>query len=296
MLIINCTKAPLKDKTFRRAMSAAINYGDIKELAVSGYSPDLQGGLIMPGALEGKYFVAEDAKKHAAFGGLEVARKMLADAGYKSVWSEDSVLQYMTDKDGNRLPTLGIKSPAGWSDWEAMVTLAVRAMRKAGIDVREDFVDGGKYWPAKPSGDFDLIMDKPSAAITPSLPWSRFEATMSSRNWVACGKGGMNENIGRYNQPGSAEYNPKVDSLLKVIPLTSDSTALKAAYAELNRIFMDDQPVLPLANLPEQFYQFSTRHWTNWPTAKNPYAPPQLPWVSAGTKTLWQLQPVQQAK
>lgn len=292
MLVINCTKAPLNDKVYRRAMAAAINYGDIKELAVSGYSPDVQPGLIMPSGLEGKYFNAADAKVHGVVPGLENARKMLADAGYKSVWSEDSVLQYMTDKNGNRLPTLGIKSPAGWSDWEAMVTLAVRAMRKAGIDVREDFVDGGKYWPAKPSGDFDLIMDKPAAAVTPSLPWSRFEATMSSRNWTAPNKGGMNENQGRYNQPGSPEYNAKVDSLLKAIPLTTDSSALKAAYAELNNIFMDDQPVLPLTNLPEQFYQFSTRHWTNWPSAKNPYAPPQLPWVSAGTKILWQLQPV----
>jgi peptide/nickel transport system substrate-binding protein len=101
----------------------------------------------------------------------------------------------------------------------------------------------------------------------------------------------MNENQGRYNQPGSKSYNPKVDSLLKVIPVTSDTAALKKAYAELNDIFLDDQPAIPLVYLPEQFYQFSTRNWTGWPTEKNPTAPPQLPWVSAGTKTLWQLKP-----
>lgn len=290
MFIINCTKEPLNDKAFRRAMAAAINYGDIKELAVSGYSPDILPGLIMPSGIEGKYFNADEAKKNGVGYNVESAKKMLADAGYKSVMKADGSLDHMTDKNGKKLPTLYIKSPAGWSDWEAMVTLAVKGLRAAGIDAREGFVDAGLYWPAKPAGDFDILMDKPAASITPSLPWSRFEAVMSSRNWKPAGAGNsMNENQGRYNNPKAADYNPKVDSLLKAIPLTSDEAALKAAYIELNNIFMQDQPAIPLVNLPEQFYQFSTAVWTNWPSESNPYAPPQLPWVSAGTKTLWQL-------
>ncbi len=290
MLIVNCTKEPLSDKAFRRAMAAAINYGDIKELAVSGYSPDIQPGLIMPSGIEGKYFSAEDAKKNGVSYNAEAAKKMLADAGYKSVYKADGSLDYMTDKAGKKLPTISIKSPAGWSDWEAMVTIAVKGLRAAGIDAREGFVDASLYWPAKPSGDFDVLMDKPAASITPSLPWSRFEAVMSSRNWAPVGGDNkMNENQGRYNSPKAKDYNPKVDSLLKAIPLTSDEAKLKAAYVELNNIFMQDQPAIPLVNLPEQFYEFSTAVWTNWPTEKNAYAPAQLPWVSAGTKTLWQL-------
>jgi peptide/nickel transport system substrate-binding protein len=290
MFIINCTKEPLNDKAFRRAMAAAINYGDIKQLAVSGYSPDILPGLIMPSGIEGKFFNAEEAKKNGVGYNVEAAKKMLAEAGYKSVMKADGSLDHMTDKNGKKLPTLYIKSPAGWSDWEAMVTLAVKGLRAAGIDAREGFVDAGLYWPAKPAGDFDILMDKPAASVTPSLPWSRFESVMSSRNWKPAGAGNsMNENQGRYNNPKAADYNPKVDSLLKAIPLTSDEAALKAAYIELNNIFMQDQPAIPLVNLPEQFYQFSTAVWTNWPSESNPYAPPQLPWVSAGTKTLWQL-------
>jgi peptide/nickel transport system substrate-binding protein len=292
MLLINTTKAPLNDKNFRRAMGMAINYGDLKELAVSGYTPDLKPGLIMPTGLEGKFFNEADSKSNGVSFNIEAAKKLLAESGYKSVFKEDGTLDYMTDKDGNRLPTLSVKSPAGWSDWEAMVTLAVKGMREAGIDIREGFVDAGLYWPALPAGDFDLIMHKPAASVTPSLPWSRFESVMSSRNWKPVGGDNrMNENQGRYNQPGTKEYNPKVDSLLKVIPVTSDTAALVEAYRELNNIFMQDQPALPLCYLPEQFYEFSDKSWTNWPNEKNAYAPPQLPWVSAGTKILWQLQP-----
>lgn len=291
MLIINTTKEPLNDKAFRRAMAAATNYNDVKELAVSGYSPDLQPGLIMPTSLEGKYFNAEDAKTYGVGYGLEAAKKMLADAGYKSVYKADGTLDHMTNKAGKKMPTLYVKSPAGWSDWEASVTIAVKGMRDAGIDIREGFVDAGLYWPALPSGDFDLIMHKPASSVTPSLPWSRFDAVMSARNWAPIGGDNkMNENQGRYNNPKSKDYNAKVDSLLRAIPTMTDTVALAQAYRELNIIFMQDQPALPLCYLPEQFYEFSELHWTNWPSDKTPYAPPLLPWVSASTKALWELQ------
>jgi len=292
LLLINTTKAPLNDKNFRRAMAAAISYTDIKELAVSGYAPDVQPGLIMDQGLEAKYFNSEDAAKYGVTYNPEEAKKILADAGYKPVTKSDGTLDHMLDKDGNKLPTLSITVPAGWSDWEAMVKLAVKGLRAAGMDVREGPVDAGLYWPALPSGNFDLIMHKPAASVSPSLPWQRFEAVMSSRNWVPIGGDNkMNENQGRYNQPGTKEYNKAVDSLLKLIPTLEDEATLTAAYRELNRIFMQDQPALPLCYLPEQFYEFSTKAWKNWPTSANPYAPPLLPWVGASTKILWNLQP-----
>jgi peptide/nickel transport system substrate-binding protein len=161
-------------------------------------------------------------------------------------------------------------------------------MRKAGIDVREGFVDGGQYWPAKGTGNFDLLMDKPSADVSPSLPWSRFNEVMSSRDWQPLGAW-AGVNIGRYNQPGTPEFRPEVDQLLSAIPLMTDPEEIAKAYRELNKIFMEDQPSIPLVYLPEQFYEFSDRVWTNWPTAENPYAPPQLPWIASGTKILWNL-------
>jgi peptide/nickel transport system substrate-binding protein len=135
-------------------------------------------------------------------------------------------------------------------------------------------------------------MRKAAENITPSLPWSRFDAVMSSRNWAPVGGDNkMNENQGRYNNPNDkATYNPRVDQLLKDIPLMDDEDKISAAYRELNKIFMQDQPVIPLCYLPEQFYEFSTKVWKGWPTAENPYAPPLLPWVGASTKILWNLQ------
>ena len=187
MLMINTMKEPLNDKRFRRALATAIDYTAIRQFAVSNYTSTLKAGLIMPTGLEGKFINDEDTQKYGVNLGitdeaerLNTVKQMLSEAGFKSVWKKDGTLDHMENAKGETLPTLFITSPAGWTDWEAMVTIAVEGMRKAGIDVREGFVDGGQYWPAKGTGNFDLLMDKPSADVSPSLPWSRFNEVMSS--------------------------------------------------------------------------------------------------------------------
>ncbi|MDR2578896.1 MAG: ABC transporter substrate-binding protein [Chitinispirillales bacterium] len=290
-LVINTTKPPLNDVNFRRAMAAAINYTDIKELAVSGYAPEMQPGAIMSHRLEAKYFSQEDADKYGVRYDPEEAKRILAEAGYQSIFRPDGTLDHMLDKDGNRLPTLSIMVPAGWSDFEAAVKIAEKGLRTAGIDARESPVDGGVYWPARPSGNFDILISKIAENVTPSLPWSRFEALMSSRNWAPVGgETPMQENFGRYNNPNSPEYNPRVGQLLGSVPTMTNDDDVRAAYHELNRIFMQDQPAIPLVTIPEQLYQFSDRNWKNWPTSANPYAPPNVPWVGVNTKVLWNLE------
>ena len=295
MLIINTMKEPLNDKRFRRALATAIDYMALRKFAVSDYTDQIKPGLIMPTNLEGKYISDEDLAKYGVKltitdekERVETVKQMLSEAGYKSVWNDDGTLDHMENAKGEKIPTMYITSPNGWTDWEAMVTIAVEGMRKAGIDIREGFVDGGSYWPAMGLGNFDLIMHKPVADVTPSLPWSRFNEIMASRDWQPLGAW-AGVNIGRYNQPGTEGFRPEVDKLLSAIPLMKNADSIATAYRELNKIFMEDQPSIPLVYLPEQFYEFSDRVWTNWPTAENPYAPAQLPWVASGTKTLWNL-------
>ena len=288
LMLINLTRYPLSDKNFRRAMACAINYTEIKDLAISGYTPEIKPGLIMPYGIEKKFFSDEDAQKYGAHFDTAMAKQLLKEAGFKSIFDKDGNLVQMNDAKGKKVPTLLITSPAGWSDWEAMVKIAVKGMRAVGIDVREGFVDASLYWQALPFGKFDLLMYKPDPEATPSKPWSRLDIIMSARNWKPEGER-MNENQGRYNNPKSKNYNRAVDSLLIAIPHIMDEAELIKAYRALNVIFMQDQPALPLAYLPEQFYEFSTKHWTNWATEENPYAPPQPPFYAAGVKMLWEL-------
>jgi len=271
-------------------MAFAINYDDIRELAVSRYSPELKPGHILPFGMEVKYFSAEDAAKHGAFFDPDSARAILAAAGYQPEWDKEGKLVKVLDKDGAVVPTMFIKSPVGWTDWEAAVRIAVKSMRAVGIDVRERFVDAAVYYQGLPKADFDIMMTLPTNSALPSMPWARFDAVMTSRNWRPEGER-MNKNQGRYNNPNGPGYNRAVDSLLNLIPNLRDEVKIKEAYRALNVIFMREQPVIPLVYRPEQFYEFSVKHWDNFPTSENPYAPPQNLCYGAGIRALWEIKP-----
>jgi peptide/nickel transport system substrate-binding protein len=290
-LVINVQHKPLNDPQMRRAMAFAINYKDIRELAVSGYSDPLQSGLILPFGLEAKYFSAEDVKAYgASVYDPARAKETLKAAGYKSIFNDKGELVETRDAQGNKLPTVYIKSPAGWGDWESIVKIAVRSMRAAGIDARERFIDASIFWTAQNNGDFDLLMNTPASDPSPSKPWSRFEFVLNSADWSPEGEK-MFKNFGRFNKPGSPEYVPRVDELLKLIPQLKTEEERVKCYRELNVLYMQLQPTIPLVYRPDQFYEFSNRVWKGFPNAENPFLPPQIPGDRLGTRILWHLTP-----
>ena len=291
MLIPNVTRPPMDDLAMRRAMAFAINYRDIRELAVSGYSEPIKPGLILPFGLEGKYYSEEDAAKYGASYDPAKAKALLKEAGYTSIYDADGELVETRDKSGNTVPTVYIKSPTGWSDWESIVRIVVNSLRAVGIDARERFIDSNLYWPAMFAGDFDLVLHQPAPAPTPSQPWARFEEVLSSRDWAPVGDK-MYKNIGRFNRHGVPSYDAHIDELLEKIPTLRDEKELVTAYRELNAIYMQAQVTLPLVYRPDTFYEVSVRHWNNFPSAKNPYGPPQIPGDRLGTDALWSIHAV----
>jgi peptide/nickel transport system substrate-binding protein len=293
MLIINVKHGALGDVAYRRAMACAINYTDIRELAASGYSDPLQPGLILPFGLESKFYSAEDTKQYGVGYDPARAKQILAEAGYRSIFNDNKELLETRDKHGARVPTVFIKSPTGWSDWESIVKIVVRGMREAGIDARERFVDANIFWNAGFQGNFDLILNTPATYPTPSKPWSRFETVLTTNDFAPEGEK-IYKNVGRFNDPSGPDYIPRFDDLLTRIPTIKDDAELVRAYRELNVLFMQQQPTIPLMYRPDVYYEFSTRHWTNYPTAKNRYNPQQMPGEKLGTRMLWQIKPVPQ--
>jgi peptide/nickel transport system substrate-binding protein len=291
MLLVNFKHHPADDVHMRRAMAFAINYKDIRELAVSDYSDPLKPGLILPFGQEEKFYSDEDAKKYGTWFDPEQAKAELKAGGYTPVWGANGELVETHDKNGQKVPTMYLKSPTGWSDWESIVRIAVKSMRAVGIDARERFVDASLFWNALFEGDFDLIMNTPSSDPSPSKPWSRFEAILTTQDFAPLGDK-MYKNMGRFNDPKAPGYIARIDELLALIPTLTEDAQLMAAYRELNVIYMQQQPTLPLQYRPDAYYEFSTRHWSNMPTAANPYLPPLLPGDRLGTKMLWTIKPV----
>ena len=199
-------------------MAEAIDYKDIRELAVSGYSAPIKPGLILPFGLESKYFSEEDAQKYGAWFNPQKAKADVLAAGYVPEFGPNGELIQTKDAQGNRVPTFYIKSPTGWSDWESIVRIAVKSMRSVGIDVRERFVDANLFWQALYAGDFDVIMYTPAPEPTPSQPWSRFQKTITSKDWAPEGEK-MFVNYGRFNNPKAPDFNAHIEELITKIPV-----------------------------------------------------------------------------
>jgi peptide/nickel transport system substrate-binding protein len=136
-------------------------------------------------------------------------------------------------------------------------------------------------------------MNTPASPPSPSKPWSRFETIMTTQDFAPEGEK-IYKNMGRFNDPKAPGYLARIDQLLATIPTIKDEQELIKAYRELNVIFMQQQPTIPLMYRPDQFYEYSTRRWTNYATAKNPYLPQQIPGERLGTRMLWSLKPVAQ--
>lgn len=277
-LLMSLTKEPFSDPAFRRACAFAIDYDKIRRLAVYGYAPELKPGLILPFGKEERFYNPGDAEEFGARFDIGKAREILGKAGY--TWGEDKML---VDPKGKRLPALFATCPSGWNDWESTVRIAVTGLRELGVDVREKFVEYPVWDKDLKTGNFDFTMRTPYPEASASAPWHRFEKVMSSKQWRPVGEI-MHENEGRYR-------NPAADSLLRLIPKLEDPEKIKEAFFAINRLFMKDLPVIPLMYRPWHLYQFSERHWTNFPTERNPYAPPQCLFVGGGVRALWEIRP-----
>ena len=278
-LIINHKVAPFNDPAFRRALAHSVNFEKIKSRANSNYTPAIQAGFILPFGPEARFFNKEDADKFGYTFSVEKAKEILTEAGY--TWSPEGKL---LDKQGKPVRPISIECPQGWTDWEDAIKVVVESFGEVGITAEENFVDYSVWDKNLRQCTFDLAMKTQTAELSAATPWTRFDQVMGSVSLKPVGEDAFS-NQGRFS-------NDEADKLLAKIPTITSEQELTNAYRELNKIFMQTIPVLPVMYRPTQYYQFSTKHWTNFPTEENPYAPPQHLIVAAGVKALWEIQPV----
>ena len=278
-LIVAHNNPPLNDVALRRAMMHSINFEKIKARAISNYTPAMQPGFILPFGAEAKYFNKEDAANYGYSYNTDKARAILSEAGYS--WNDDGKL---VDPNKQIVRTFTIECPQGWTDWEDAIKVIAESFGEIGISAEQKFVDYGVWDKDLRVGTFDFSMKTQTAELSAATPWSRFDQVMGAVSFKPAGEDAF-ANQGRYQ-------NKEADELLARIPAETDEGALIEDYRKLNKIFMETIPVMPVLYRPTQYYQFSTKHWTNFPTEENPYAPPQHLIVAAGVNALWQIKPV----
>ena len=233
---------------------------DIAQTAMSEYSVPANASLIVPGAGEDAFFDAEAAASEGATFDPNRAVEIL-EGELGATKGSDGI--YVLP-DGTRLGPWEVTAPYGWSDWNQALEIVASSAQAVGIDVRTNFPEQSVWQTAWQNGDFELTMGWASGASAAG-PWPRFRDVMDIRGVPPAGETAF-WNYGRYENAEVAEL---LDQAAAAGPEEQGQY-----FAQLDSIFRQDIPAIPLMYRPEQFYTFSSAVWQGFPTAEDPYAPP----------------------
>ena len=256
----NMSSFGLDNAAVRKAIAMAVDYDAINQNAMTGQSPTFQQvprSLMNPTPGEQAQY---DHEAIAALGlqwagnDIEGANALLDEAGIVDTDGDG-----YREIDGTKL-SYNACCPNGWTDWQAAMEIVAAAGEKIGIEIVTEFPEWSVYQTVVTSAsqsDYDIFMMWTDSA-TPSQPWGRMRMLMSSEfngvenNWSG--------NWGHYS-------NPRIDELVKLIPLESDAAKLKAYYTEAVQIYLTDVPSFSLMYRPDKFHAVNESIWTNYPAS-----------------------------
>ena len=253
-LFLNLTKAPFSDVNFRKGISLSLDRTAIATKAVNGYmAPASQSGMILPNlkkwldpSLPGEGVVKQDPT---------AAQAAFAQAGFTSKGGK------LIGKDGKQA-TMSIVMPGNFSDWVAAAKEVTNQLGKAGIKVTLDLPQYAQYSTAIQGGTF-------SAAIGgfggTGDPYTDFNNTLNSSFATPVNTPTAN-NFERFKDP-------TVDQALGTLAAATDASAQTQATYTLEKVMYQQVPAV-LMYYGGSWGLFSTKNFTGWPSADNPYTLP----------------------
>jgi peptide/nickel transport system substrate-binding protein len=228
-------------------MAYAIDREQVSKIGESGYQPAAnQSGVVTP-TFE-KWLDTDLVKKYDYTPDKAKATQLLADAGY----SPSHPLK------------LSVITISGYTDWDASLAEIKQQLAPLGVELSIDDLAGETFNDRISKGDFDLAYWSQAGGAG---AYYEFRQVMHSANSAPLG------------QPASSNYerysNPVVDKALDDFAAADEATQHKL-LATVQEAMLRDVPVIPTTE-SVQWYEYSTKSFTGWPTEKDPYALP-APW------------------
>jgi len=179
------------------------------------------------------------------------AQKYLTDAGFTK--GSDGIYQ----KNGKRL-SFTLRSVDSYSDWNAAAKLIADQAKAVGIEIKNVTVGEDNYYTLRTDGkyDYQLMFCGMVGGPTPYYLYNQY------LNSVQIGQGKFNF---------MAWNDSTTDKFLNQYASTTDPAAQKQAIAGIEKVFVENQPFIPLWTGAD-YDEYSTRNFTGWPDASNPYS------------------------
>ena len=250
-LYLNTEVAPFDNVDVRKAFSLSINRDQICEIAMYGYThPADATGL--SDAFEGW---KDETAKSADWVAYDVdrANQMLDDAGF----AKDGDVR--KGPDGKALE-FELNVVSGWSDWVQSCQIMADSLKDIGVNVTVQPYDQTTWQTRVQEGDFTMSIGWSSQGST---IYNFYRGAMATETKKPVGESGT-ENWHRF-------ASPEADELLKQFAATSDEAEQRSIAAQLQQIYADNAPALPLFPGP-QWGEFNDSRFTGFPSEEDPYA------------------------
>ncbi|MGX7828389.1 ABC transporter substrate-binding protein [Actinokineospora sp. 24-640] len=256
-LFLNTELKPFDNPALRRAMSKVVNREDIFMQAEAGYFyPKLENVTGIP-TPAGEEFIAEEFKGKNFAVDVDAAKSELTAAGF--------TLDGTTLKDPAGKPVkITLSNPSGWSDYITTLEILKDNLSQIGIAVTVDKANADTWTENVDTGQFEGAMHWTNSGAT---PYDLYASMMDGALYKPVGTGGVNGNWGRFK-------NDKATAALKAYATAEDESARTAAMDELQRIMVEQMPIIP-TGAANAGGAFSSKNWTGWPSADDQYAPAQ---------------------
>ena len=253
-LYLNLDKAPFNDPDFRLALDYGISRAAVSSAAnINGYeSPATQTGLLpsndnlIPASVPDGGDVSYDPAK---------ARQILLSDGYHYSGGK------LIGKNGQQV-TFTLQTIQGFVDWLSDAETIASELGTLGISVQVSQVQFSSGVSNVFSGEYDTAIYFGGLDLE---PYANYQSLLAS--YLAAPIG----------QPSGGDYerlnSSKADGLLDEIASTTSTSAQNAAIASLASDVYTSVPVIELTIQPG-WYEYSTKNYTGWPDAANPYADP----------------------
>ena len=250
-IVPNLTDPLLSQLPVRQAISAALDRHEMSVSGEAGFEQPASPTGLLPGQeqyLDPKYGGTLPAFPAA---NPSQAETLLQGAGF--VKGSDGIY---ADSHGRKL-SFKATVPGDYSDYVADLGIAQQNLKAAGIDLQLDKVSDDAFRSDRATGKFQLLM---SGGFFGPTPYYYLEPLLHSTH------------IGGANGTDWSQWNdPATDQLLSAYAATADPAAQKQAITGLTNIMVEKLPVIPVLGAV-QFFEYTTVHWTGWPTTQNLYA------------------------
>jgi peptide/nickel transport system substrate-binding protein len=258
-LVFDNNVYPYNLYAFRKALSQAIDRKTVSKLGEYGYAPPTDalglGGLFPQWVVDPA--VKAQAKSLATFD-QTAAKKTLTDAGFTYKGGK------LIDPKGNAV-SLDIHVISGWSDWVASNQIITKNLRDIGIDSNVKLEpDWNSWFPnAFATKNPTLLWQTGSAAS----PYGFLNANLSKNAVIASGQD--TSATGNWSHTSVSEAQPLLDQW----KVTLDPKKQQAIATKLEKIFLDNLPIVPLFVGP-RWSTYSTKYFHCFASPKNFYGDP----------------------